>query len=153
MKKQREIGQALQQLGLQKQSFTALVKSVDGYTCTVEDDGYTIYNVRLRSSIDSSRNAVILVPKVNSYVMVNRIMGQDQYYVSMVSEVDTVKMNIDNKYIFKNLSTSLKSILNGFVTEIKMAIIDTPAGTGSINAATKAKLELLDQKINQLFDE
>jgi len=153
MKKQREIGQALQQLGRQKQSFTALIKSVDGYTCTVEDDGYTIYNVRLRSSIDSSRNAVILVPKVNSYVMVSRIMGQDQYYVSMVSEVDEVKMSIDNKYTFKNLSTSLKEILNGFVTEIKAAIITTPAGPGSVGPTTQAKLDLIDQKINQLLDE
>jgi hypothetical protein len=60
---------------------------------------------------------------------------------------------IDGKYTLKNISTSLKDILNGFVTELKTAIITTPSGPGSIGPTTQAKLDLIDQKINQLFKE
>jgi len=133
------------------QTFTAKVKAVNGYTCTVQDGDFVIEGVRLRTSVDTSRNAVILVPKVNSYVMVNRIGESPQYYVSMVSDVDEVLMEIDGKYTYKNNATSLKSLLNEILTEIKAAIITTPAGPGSMGPTTIAKLDVIGQKVGQLF--
>ena len=153
-KKVRDIGQAFWNVGDSKpQSFTAEVVSVDGDTCVVEDDGYTYYDVRLLATIDSNQQKVLISPAVGSWVMVSRIRNSEALYVSQVSQVQDVTMNITGNYIFKNNETSLKSILNELIKELKAAIITTPAGAGSIAPSTVAKLTLIDQNINKLLKE
>jgi hypothetical protein len=56
-----------------------------------------------------------------------------------------------NKFTVKNGAYSLKKALNELIAEIKAAIITTPAGPGSIAPTTKAKLMVIDNKVNQLF--
>ncbi len=151
-KKARDISKALEQFGKQPdQSFAAIVTAVDGETCTVDNNGYLLYEVRLRATVDGNNNKVVLIPKVDSYVMISRINNDDDYYISMVSEVEDVVMSIAGKFNFKNVSTSLKEVLNDFVKELKMAIITTPAGAGSVSPTTQAKLDLIDAKINNLL--
>lgn len=135
-----------------EQSFTAKVVSVSNEFCAVDNDGYVYHEVRLRATIDGNSNQVILFPKVGSWVMVSRIMDEDDFFVSMVSEVERVVMSIDGKFMIKNVSIGFKDLLNDFVAEIEGAVIQTPAGAGSMAPITVQKLEAIKNKINQLFE-
>ncbi len=151
-KELRNIGEALRGLQGPTQSFAAKVISATDESCKVDDNGYTHHNVRLRAAIDANSNKVVLVPRAGSWVMISRIGGSDQFYVSQVSEVERVMMAIQGKYVVKNVATSLKTILNDLVSELKKAVITTPAGPGNFAPTTIAKLEAVNIKINQLFD-
>lgn len=149
----RNIGDALKNLQGPAQSYIGRVISATDTSCKVDDDGFTHHNVRLRAAIDNSNNKVVLVPRVGSWVMISRIEKSDQYYVSQVSEVERVMMVIQGKYVIRNVASSLKTILNNLITELKAAIITTPAGPGSISPTTLTKLDLINTKVNQLFEE
>ncbi|HHN48599.1 MAG TPA: hypothetical protein ENN08_06695 [Bacteroidales bacterium] len=152
-KELRNIGDLLRSLGGPAQSYVGRVLSVTDDSCNVDDNGFTFYNVRLRAAIDGKNNRVVLVPKVGSWVMISRIDQSEQFFVSQVSEVERVMMVIQDKYVIKNVATSLKTILNDLVTELKAAIINTPSGPGSISPSTMTKLDLVNAKVNKLFQE
>jgi hypothetical protein len=153
-KELRNIGEALRGFQAPEQSFAGTVISATDESCKVDDNGFTHHNVRLRAAIDKSGNKVVLVPRAGSWVMISRIGKSDQFFVSQVSEVDRVMMVIQGKYVIKNVATSLKTILNDLVNELKKAVITTPSGPpGNFAPSTVAKLEAVNTKINQLMEE
>jgi hypothetical protein len=113
------------------------------YTCDVSpaDGSAPIKGVKLTSY--PGKAGFVAIPTKGSWVMV--AMTSENNGVVLASE------SVEN-YTFKNTSTSLKTILNGIVAEFKQAIITTPAGPGSIAPTTQVKLDLIDEKINQLFN-
>lgn len=151
--KKKKITEAFKALGIQpEQSFAAKVVSVKEETIVVDDDGYTYYGVRLKATVNGSGNNILLKPKVGSFVIVSRINKGEDWYVSMVSEVDNVIISISSKFTLKNAQISFKELLNDIITEFKNAIITTPAGAGNVSPTTQAKLEKINKKINQLFN-
>ncbi|MDY0161475.1 MAG: hypothetical protein RBR64_09045 [Bacteroidales bacterium] len=148
--------------------------SVNGNYCDVTPvDGAPLKRVRLKAKLDDE-SGIVCTPADGSVVIVTMISRLDAY-ISMFSEIVKVKflqgntdvvledskitihaneleLNMEgNKMNLKNSVYDLKSALNDIITEINAAIITTPAGPGAVSPTTIAKLQAINEKINQLL--
>lgn len=81
--------------------FTAKVKSVQANTtCTVDLDGLTVSDVRLRAVVNGETSKILVTPKTGSYVLVADLSGDlSQLAVVGYSEVKQIEVDTD-KIIF-----------------------------------------------------
>jgi len=154
----QHIARANQQLGI---VFTAEVISASSTTADVQFGDFIFTGVKL-FSIEAA-GGLLVKPKVGSKVTVLDL-SEGKYRDMVIIKCDTpevVKMEINGllveidgvsgKMTLSNNATSFKGLLNDLVKELKAAIITTPSGAGTVSPATQAKLDLIDNKINQLF--
>lgn len=112
---------------------------------TPNDGSPMVYNVRLQAVKDASNTGVVILPKDGTNVIITYI-NRTVAFVSQCEEVD--------KLIISNNGESLKSILNNLVNDaLKNAIVQTPAGPGSFDAATLTKFTTINTSINNLFED
>ena len=80
--------------------FTAKVKTVNGETCSVELDGLTLTDVRLRAVVNGENSKILVTPEIGSYVLVSDLAGDlSQLAVVGCSEVKKIEVDTD-KVIF-----------------------------------------------------
>lgn len=121
----------------------ALVKSVDlqNATCVLEDeDGLEIFDVRLRPVINGSES-ILIVPKINTYVLAMRIEDQDEWFVVGYDEITLFSLKAKNSvleisesgFLLKKENETLKKIMVDLVKAIKNLkfVVTTPAGPGN----------------------
>lgn len=106
-------------------AFTAKVKSVNGETCTVELEGLTLTDVRLRAVVNGENSKILVTPKTDSCVLVVDLAGDlSQLAVVGYSEVEKIEVDTD-KIIFnggnnegliqiKKLTDKLNELVNKF---------------------------------------
>lgn len=84
-------------------TFYAVVSAVDekARTCTVKVDDAPYTDVLLYAIVDDSIKGLCLVPAIDSRVLVSRIGGSNELYVSMFSELDKVLLTIGDKVTLK----------------------------------------------------
>lgn len=134
-------------------SFLAKVKKVnaDDCVCVVETDAGISYDEVLLRAVTGVDKGILVIPKVDSQVMVSRIGGSNELYVSMFSEIDHVIIAIkDAEYTMNdkgykmNVGTSgLKKSLTDLINAITKMTVTTgvgPSGT-PINAADFTKIK------------
>lgn len=138
----------------------AKVLSVDenAATCEVEDEqGITLYEVRLSSQ--AGVIGLLLVPVVNSYVLVGDIGNSGTAYaVLQYSELERVKVVTDNTILevaadgvdVSRNGVDLKTILSDLVTAIKLITVTTPSGNSG-TPLNFASFDAVQTKINQLL--
>lgn len=121
-------------------SFTAQVKKVDkeSCTCTVAMDNISYDEVLIRA-VSGGDKGVILIPKTDSKVMVTRIGGSNELYVSMVSEVQEVIVNVGDK-------TALTINENGVTTKVGNTAFEIAENGVSI-ANTKNNLKAVLEEL------
>ncbi len=82
--------------GSEPATIQATVTEVDEeeFTCKIDlGEGLIIEDVRLRSIIDSEKKGFCFIPAIDSIVLISRIRGANEFYVSMFSEVDKILFN------------------------------------------------------------
>ena len=127
--------------------FPATVEKVDGNTCTVNIDGFSISDVRLKATTTKTDNQVLLTPKVGSSVLVGSFSGDyNNLFVLMADEVDTVEITCNGQSVMKNIS-DLISALSGTLQ------LSTSVGSasGTFDPATIAKLSIIEDSFKQIF--
>jgi hypothetical protein len=81
------------------QTFVAKVKAIDEVkmTCDVSVEGTAdLFDVRLRSVIDSAEKGILIYPKIGTYVLVGIIDGRKtSAFVAATSEVDKIRLMSD----------------------------------------------------------
>lgn len=108
--------------------FTAKVKAVNSETCSVELDGLTLTDVRLRAVVNGENSKILVTPEIGSYVLVADLAGDlSQLAVVGYSEVKKIEVDTD------------KVIFNG----------GNNHGLVNINDLTQ-KLNAIEQDINTL---
>ena len=157
------IKQLIQQLAYTGQELYAKVCKVtsvdeENQTADVEplDGSSPIYDVYL--GVDMEQGGFYLQPKVGSLVCV-AFIGKETAIVVGSSALDKVEctsegfsLKIENgKIQIKNEQADFKTLLNDLLTELKSAIIQTPSGPGNFAPQNVAKLEEINNKINQLW--
>lgn len=105
--------------------FTAKVNAVDGDTCSVELDGLTLTDVRLRAVVNGENSKILVTPETGSYVLVADLAGD------------------------------LSQLVVVGYSEVKKITIDATAATDGIvinggNNKGLIKIEKLTQKLNEL---
>ena len=127
----KETIQALIKDKIKIQVFVGKVISVDEnkMTCDVDlQNSPDLFDVRLRAVIDSNERGILIVPKINSYVLVGLIDNNIQSsFVCAFTEVDKYRLLID------------EIVLSG----------DSFGGLVKVNELTQ-KLNALESSVNQL---
>lgn len=143
-------------------SFLATVKTVnaDDCVCVVETEDGISYDEVLLRAVTGVDKGILIVPTVGSHVMVSRIGGSNELYVSMFSEIDNVGILIkdaeytitDKGYRMNVGSSGLKKSLTDLIDAITKMTVTTgvgPSGT-PINAADFIKIK---QDLNNFLED
>ena len=70
---------------------------MDGDTCSVELDGLTLTDVRLRAVVNGENSKILVTPETGSYVLVADLSGDfSQLAVVGYSEVEKIEVDADN---------------------------------------------------------
>lgn len=143
---------------------TAIVKAVDNDHCTVElKSGLILSDVKLKATITEGADYFILVPKVDSTVLMMSLTGQlDNLTIIKVDEVEQIiyKQNgleftidsTDKKILIKNENTSLYELFDLLTTLLSEFKVFTPVGpSGTALPPTVLKITELTTKFKQLL--
>lgn len=111
------------------QSFFAVVKEVDDKkrTCKVTKGTLEYIEVLLYATVKEDLKGLFIVPKIGSQVVVSRLQGTDNLFVSQFSEIDKVLLTMSDKHSLEitadsTIVTNDKSIITvkAADTEIKV---------------------------------
>lgn len=119
------------------QTVLAVVESVDFIeaTCVLDDEGVTMYDVRLKPVL-TGNEALVIFPAVGSWVLATRLEDDDDWLVIACEKADmcrfagadcVIEMDSAGVKISKGGET-LKAILSDLLTAIKALTV--PTGTG-----------------------
>lgn len=67
-------------------------------TCTVDDDGVSIYDVRLQGATGGNAG-VLMTPKVGSYVVAIDVEGRGDWAVVLTTEVESIDIRIGERSV------------------------------------------------------
>ena len=131
-----------------KEAKTADVSPLDG-SSPIND----VYLV-----VDFDKGGFYLQPKIGSLVCVSFINKETAIVVG-TSELEKVECILgdftlkieDGKLQLKNEQADFKTLLNDLLTELKSAVIQTPAGPGNFAPQNVAKFDEINNKINALW--
>lgn len=120
----------------------AKVKEVNEQKATcvlVDEDGQEIFDVRLRPVLNENKS-LILIPKLESYVLAVRIEDNDEWFVVGYDQIDKVGYYIDQcvfeidseGFLLKKQNETLKKIMVDLVSAIKsIQLLVSTTGTAS----------------------
>jgi hypothetical protein len=119
--------------------FNAVVKSIQGESCTVDIDGLEIDEVRLKATINGEQNKIIAEPKIDSIVLVGSLTGdltdlavlKIDEVAKLLYEQDGLKIEIDStdgKVKIENNLVSVYDLFQQLVDLLKLFKVYTPAG-------------------------
>ncbi len=106
-------------------------------TCDIDNDGITIYGVRLQSIVGGN-GGVVVYPSVGSQALCLRIEESDSYMVVSASEVDQIIINGGQNGGLLNIS-SLETYLDQLNTAIAAALTAVGASTAASGPTGAAK--------------
>jgi len=124
--------------------FHATVESVDGNTCTVNVDGLSISDVRLKATTTKTNNQVLLTPMVGSDVLVGSFSGDYSNLFVLMSDV-TGKIEITCN------GQNLMQLLSQLLQTLSKAQVITPNGTGTFDPGTISQLSVIENLFKQIF--
>ena len=124
--------------------FPATVESVDGNTCTVNIDGLSISDVRLKATTTKTDNQVLLTPMIGSNIMVGSFSGDyNNLFVLSADVIDKIEITCNGQNVMQLLSQLLQT-LSG-------AQVITPNGTGTFDPGTISQLNVIENSFKQIF--
>ena len=127
----------------------ATVTSVDwqGKTCEATDLDTKLPFLNIALGI----GGMYIKPKVGSLILVGIVENNEsQPFLLNAQEVEAYELKADS-FKLHNETVDFKTLLNDLITELKSAIIQTPAGIGNFAPNNVAKFEEINNKINQLW--
>lgn len=145
-------------------AITATVVSIENDTCTVRlSSKLVLSDVRLKATITDESDSFLIIPKVNSEVILMSQTGElSGLMVLKVDAVESIRYKkgdfefvVDGttgKVTLKKSGANFGALVSDLIKEISNAIILTPAGPGQIAASTKAKLTALDTKFKTILN-
>lgn len=127
------------------QIVSGIATDVTETTCTVKREGSPdLTGVRLDAIDDTIVNQVTIYPKDNSHVVVGIMDGlKTEAVVLRCSEVEIMRIKCGG--------ISLIDIFSKLITEINNAIINTPAGAGTVSTVTVKKLLAVEEDLKKIF--
>lgn len=151
-----KLHRALKQLsGKPDEVFLAVVKTVDKTSCTcdIEFDGLEIRGVKLKAS-DEDKKGFKVFPVIDSCVLVQKLGADEEYFITMYSEIDEILIENDNckiqftdkvlienedciieikdGFLIKKGSETLKKIMDDLFDAIQQLTVNTNVGPSSV---------------------
>jgi hypothetical protein len=143
---------------------------VQGNSCIVSFSGIKKDDVRLKASLDKSKEGFRIYPKKESFVLVSAIENSiENLLVIAVDEVEKISVKIEDSFVtysleefsanlgkgkleLKNNDISLKKLLNDVLNMIKNLKVTTPSGvSGTPLPPTLQEISNIETNIEKLF--
>lgn len=143
---------------------TATVVSVQDDTCTVKLlSGLVLSDVRLKATISDDADSFLIVPKVDSEVI---LMSQTGALSGlMVIKIDAVESityksglfefavdGTTGKVTLKKGAANFGALMESLIDTVSNAVLVTPAGPGSIDPATKTVLSQIKTSFKTILN-
>ena len=121
------------------------------FTCDVQpdDDGPVIYNVRLKTAIDSDDSGIVIIPANNSNVTIGTIGGdRNNLYLNKYGKINSYKIKLEGGATLECDGTgNIKlngGLLGGIVkiTELKTELAKLNANIALLKTATSAAISV-----------
>lgn len=137
------------------------VNEADG-TCDGEDvEGNEIFDIRMRASIDGEENGIMMIPAVDSWVLVGNLDNSPNAWAAiMYSELQKYSVRIspmewrmdDEGLLLKKNADTLAAVMADLIDQIKLLTVTcaTP-GAPSTVPLNVAAFEAIKNRINQLL--
>jgi uncharacterized linocin/CFP29 family protein len=122
-------------------SFLATVEKDNGDTVDVKDLDGTRYP-EVRKIATAGKRGILVEPVVGSYVIVSRIAGSNELFVSMYSEIETVEI--------KNDEYSLKQAFDEILDAIGRLTVTTATGPSGV-PINKIEFDDIKQKVGKIL--
>ena len=164
MDKHAKIKKLLEGFGLKPNlPITATVLSISGDTCSVKlQSALVLSDVRLKATIDSEEDELLVVPKVGSSVIVFSQTGDlSGLMVLKVSAVEKIlfkkgalELEVDGttgKVGLKKGIADFATLINNLIDTISGAQLITPNGPGTINPITQGQLAQIKTTFNLIL--
>jgi hypothetical protein len=129
-------------------------------TCTVTTvDGLEIPEVQLRATINpDEKKAWVLLPAVNSEVLIGNIENGTQWCVLMVSEITGIRSEVNNtvfevdgeKFQLSNDQENLSTLIGDLITTIREMVFTTNVGP-TIQLVNDQAFQSLQTRFNNLL--
>lgn len=124
--------------------FPATVESVEGNTCTVNVDGLSLSDVRLKATTTQTENQVLLIPVAGSDVLVGSLAGDyNNLFVLSCDVIDVIEITCKGQNLMLLLSQLLQTL--------SKAQVITPAGNGAFDPATITALAQIENQLKMIF--
>lgn len=143
---------------------TATVVSVENDTCAVKlSSGLVLSDVRLKATITDDEDSLLIVPKVDSEVILMSQTGAlSSLMVIKVNSVESIRYKkgafefvVDGttgKVTLKKGTANFGSLITNLIDTIVGAQIITPNGPGTISPATQAQLNQIKTTFNTILN-
>lgn len=127
--------------------FPATVESVEGNTCTVNVDGLSISDVRLKATTTKTDNQVLLTPMEGSDVLVGSLAGDyNNLFILSADVIDTIEITCNGQ----NLMDTISDLIGALSGTLQLTTT-VGAATGAFDPATIAKLKSVETAFKQIF--
>jgi hypothetical protein len=124
--------------------FPATVESVEGNTCTVNVDGLSISDVRLKATTTKTDNQVLLTPMEGSAVLVGSLAGDyNNLFILSADVIDTIEITCNGQ--------NLMQLISQLIQTLAKAQVITPAGNGTFDPGVISQLNMIETLFKQIF--
>lgn len=149
-----ELKKALRRLNGQKATLiVGRVTAVNqgNRSCSVqpEDDSPEYSEVALQAEFAGSKG-IVEFPAVGSQVLMVVVPGYRSFVISS-AEVDAIEIVSTEPVLLMGGNESLFNLVSDTLSQVSNLIIDTPAGPGAVNAASKTQIDLIQQRLSKAF--
>lgn len=132
----------------------------DDYTCTVSDPtDLEYYDVRLKSVVGAESEELVIVPKMNSSVLIANIGQTETEWVvvkcnvvdKIIYKIGTLQFEMDaDGYKISKSGINLKEVLDGLIDQIKLITVPTPAGPSGV-PVNAAAFDVIKSQLDQIL--
>jgi hypothetical protein len=139
--------------------FPATVAAVDkeNNVCDVVYNEMEIGEVRLQAIIKAGTKGLKVYPAENSTVLVQRLGDKGEFFICMVSEIesvlmeaDTTVMEVKDGFLFQKDAETLNKILNDLIDLCENIVVPTNSGPSG-NPINKIGFEAIKTRVNNLL--
>jgi len=124
--------------------FPATVERVDKTACTVNIDGLSVSDVRLKATTTKTDNQVLLTPTIGTNVLIGSFSGDlSNLFVLSADEIDNIEITCNGQNFMQLLSQLLQAL--------SKAQVITPNGTGTFDPGTIATLTQVENMLKMIF--
>ena len=116
--------------------YQGIVTKTDGVTCTCRFDDLEVSDIRLRASLSDKDKQMLVVPKVNSAVIIGSLSGDlSQAVVLQVDEIERIEINggkLGGLINIEDLTAKINDLVDKFNSHTHSLM------TGTVNVAGNA---------------
>lgn len=124
--------------------YPAIIESIEGISCTVNIDGLSVSEVRLKPTTTKTKNQLLIIPSIGSHVLVGSYSGDYANLFVLASDVvDKIEITCNGQNVMGLISDWLKTLAESKIIVGK--------STGTFEPSVISKLNQIENAFKEIF--